>query len=72
MDLATAKMIPKSRLLATLAAIVVSKEHGTRTIEKLESDRKISPLHTPTGRELLSFEDAQTVLNAFPRAKLRA
>jgi len=62
MDLATEKMIPKSRLLAAMAPQGVSKECGTKAIKKLTAENKISPLVTPTDRELFSFQDAQIVV----------
>lgn len=65
MKLSTAKIIPPARLLAALAAEGVSREHGARTIEKLVAEHAIEPLVTPTGRKLLSFEEAQIVSDAF-------
>jgi len=65
MDLSTAKLIPRSRLLATLAGFGISKEYGAKTIERLTAEKRIAPLHTPTGRELLSFQDAQAVMAVF-------
>ena len=64
MDLGNAKIIPDVRLFGFVG---VSKECGRKTLERLEAEGVVSPLRTPTGRTMLSFREAESVVSAFPR-----
>ena len=64
MDLSDAKIIPDLRLYGLLG---VSRECGRRALEKLEVNGAISPRRTPTGRTMLSFKEAEAVVQAFSR-----
>ena len=61
MNIKTAKIVPDLRLFQTAN---VSKESGRKRMEELAKEGAISPLRTPTGRCLLSFEDAERLANA--------
>ena len=61
MDIRNEKIIPDIRLFEALR---VSREHGRSRIRDLKSEGVIDPKRTPTGRCLLSFEDAERLANA--------
>ena len=48
-------------------AAMVSSTRGNRVINSLREKGKISPVKTPTGRELLTPTDGETVFNALAR-----
>lgn len=56
MNIRQAKIVPDLRLFS---ALNVSREHGRKRLGELEEKGVVSPLRTPTGRTLLSFEDAE-------------
>lgn len=56
MNIKNAKIVPDLRIFQTAN---VSKEHGRKRMQELEKRGVISPLRTPTGRYLLSLEDAE-------------
>ena len=61
MNIKNAKIVPDLRVFQT---INVSKEAGRKRMEELSSKGLIEPLRTPTGRCLLSIEDAERLANA--------
>jgi len=61
MDIREAKIVPDLRLFE---AVNVSRETGRERIRDLIALGEISPKRTPTGRCLLSFEDAERLANA--------
>lgn len=61
MNIKTAKIVPDLRIFQTAN---VSKEAGRKRMGQLESQGVIDPLKTPTGRCLLSFEDAERLANS--------
>ena len=54
MDLKQVKIIPDTKLWPALG---VSRDKGRRDLKKLEEQGLIAPIHTPTGRFNLSFND---------------
>ena len=58
----TEKIIPDLRVFEV---VNVSKEVGRERIRDLIALGEISPQRTPTGRCLLSFEDAERLVSAF-------
>ena len=56
MEIRNAKIVPDLRLFQAQS---VSKEWGRKVMAQLADKGEISPLRTPTGRCLLSFEDAE-------------
>ncbi|MCB1685953.1 MAG: hypothetical protein KDI31_15770 [Pseudomonadales bacterium] len=61
MNIRTAKIVPDLRVYALSN---VSKEHGRRRLTELQAQGIVQPLRTPTGRTLLSFEDAERLAAA--------
>ena len=57
-----AKIVPDLRLFQAQG---VSKEWGRKVMAELVEKGEISPLKTPTGRWLLSFEDAERLAHEF-------
>jgi hypothetical protein len=51
-----AKIVPDLRVFT---ARNVSLEHGRKRLRELQEQGLVDPLRTPTGRTLLSFEDAE-------------
>ena len=62
MEIATKKIISDLRVYE---AASVSKDHGRGCLKSLEVRGMIMPLRTPTGRCLLSVEDAELLANEF-------
>ena len=62
MDIRTVKIVPDLRIFE---AVSVSREKGRQTIRNLVEAGAINPKRTPTGRCLLSFEDAERLADAF-------
>jgi ribosomal protein S25 len=56
LDIREAKIVPDLRLFT---ALNVSREHGRKRLRELEEQGVVDPLRTPTGRTLLSFEEAE-------------
>lgn len=56
MDIREAKIVPDLRVFT---ALNISREHGRKRLKELEKQGIIDPLRTPTGRTLLSFEEAE-------------
>ena len=52
------KIVPDLRVVE---AVRVSRDRGRRRIKDLTDQGLIEPLRTPTGRCLLSFEEAETL-----------
>lgn len=50
--------------LRVFAFANVSKEHGRKRLQELQQRGLIKPTRTPTGRQLLSFRDAETLAEA--------
>jgi hypothetical protein len=42
----------------------VSRDHGRKRLKELQEQRLIDPLRTPTGRTLLSFDEAERLAAA--------
>jgi hypothetical protein len=61
MGLREAALIPDLNLFAHAH---VSKERGRKRLAELERKGKIKPTTTPTGRKLLSFRDAEALVEA--------
>ncbi len=61
MNIKNAKIVPDLRIFQTAN---VSKERGRRRMQELKKRGVICPLRTPTGRHLLSFEDAERLARA--------
>jgi hypothetical protein len=61
LDIRTAKIVPDLRVYAVRN---VSKEHGRRRLAELQEKAIVQPLRTPTGRTLLSFEEAERLAAA--------
>jgi hypothetical protein len=61
MEIREAKIVPDLRVYAVHN---VSKEHGRRRLMALQAEGVIQPLKTPTGRTLLSFEEAERLASA--------
>ncbi len=61
MDIKSAKIVPDLRVFQT---INVSKEAGRKRMEELRTMGIIDPIRTPTGRCLLSMEDAERLANS--------
>ena len=61
MDIKTEKIVSDLRIYE---AAKISKEHGRGCLKDLKAKGVIAPLHTPTGRCLLSIEDAELLANA--------
>ncbi len=55
------RIIPIVSDLRIIEAAHVSRERGRSRIKEMERQGLIKPLRTPTGRTLLSFEDAEIV-----------
>ncbi len=62
MDITTKKIISDLRIYE---AASVSKDHGRACLKSLEVRGVIKPKRTPTGRCLLSVEDAEILANEF-------
>ena len=60
-NIRTLKIVPDLRVFE---AVRVSRDHGRKRIKDLTAQGLIDPLRTPTGRCLLSFEDAERLANA--------
>ena len=60
-NIRTLKIVPDLRVFE---AVRVSRDLGRRRIKDLTEIGLIDPLKTPTGRCLLSFEEAETLANA--------
>ena len=60
-DIRTVKIVPDLRIFE---ATNVSRETGRKRIKDLAAQGIIEPKRTPTGRCLLSFEDAERLANA--------
>jgi hypothetical protein len=56
-----AKIVPDLRVYSTEN---VSREHGRKRLKELQEQGLVKPLRTPTGRTLLSFEDAERLAAA--------
>lgn len=59
--------IREAKLIHDLRVFVVanvSREHGRKRLSDLERAGKIKPLRTPTGRTLLSFDEAEVLSNS--------
>lgn len=56
MEIRTAKIVPDLRVFQAQG---VSKEFGRKVMLELADKGEIQPHRTPTGRCLLSFEDAE-------------
>ena len=61
MDIREAKIVSDLRIFE---AASVSREHGRGRLRDLVAEKKISPKRTPTGRCLLSFRDAEILVDA--------
>lgn len=61
MNIRQAKIVPDLRVFA---AANVSKERGRRRLSELQQEGLVQPLRTPTGRTLLSFEEAERLVAA--------
>lgn len=61
MDIREAKIVPDLRVYAIRN---VSKEHGRKRLTELSAQGAVQPLRTPTGRTLLSFEEAERLAAA--------
>ena len=61
MNIKSEKIVPDLRLFE---AVGVSHERGRKRIGELEAQGVIHPKRTPTGRCLLSLEDAERLANA--------
>ncbi len=61
MDIKSEKIIPDLRVYE---AARVSRERGRVCLKSLETKGAIAPLHTPTGRCLLSIEEAELLADA--------
>ncbi len=61
MNIRNVKIVPDLRVFE---AASVSREHGRKRLHALASRGVIEPKRTPTGRCLLSFEDAERLANA--------
>lgn len=61
MDIKTEKIIPDLRVYEVAK---ISRERGRARLRDLEESGAIAPFRTPTGRCLLSIEDAELLANA--------
>lgn len=61
MNIRAAKIVPDLRVFE---ARRVSREHGRKRLRELAEAGVIAPERTPTGRCLLSFEDAERLAKA--------
>ncbi len=61
MDISDVKIVPDTNLFG---AVGVSVKWGRKIVKDLESEGLVSPLRTPTGRRILSFREAETVMNS--------
>ena len=61
MNIRKLKIVPDLRIFE---ATSVSRDHGRKRIKDLVAEGVIDPKRTPTGRCLLSFEDAERLANA--------
>ena len=58
MNIMNAKIVPDLRVFEVMR---VSRDHGRKRLKALITKGEIEPLKTPTGRFLLSFEEAKTL-----------
>ena len=61
MNIRKMKIVPDLRIFEAMS---VSRDHGRKRIKDLAVEGAIKPKRTPTGRCLLSFEDAERLANA--------
>ena len=61
MEISKKKIVPDLRLFEALS---ISRDKGRKRILELVAEGAIDPKRTPTGRCLLSFEDAETLARA--------
>ncbi len=61
MDISDVKIVQDTTLFG---AYGVSVRCGRKVVKDLESEGLVSPLRTPTGRRILSFREAETVMNS--------
>ena len=59
MQIREAKIVPDLRVFQVQG---ISKEWGRKVMAELADKGEINPLKTPTGRCLLSFEDAERLV----------
>ena len=64
MDISDVKIVQDTNLFG---ACGVSVKCGRKAVKALESEGLVSPLRTPTGRRILSFREAEVVMNSFSR-----
>ncbi len=63
MDISDVKIVQDTNLFG---AVGVSLKWGRKVVKDLESAGLVSPLRTPTGRRILSFREAEIVMNSVP------
>ena len=61
MDISDVKIVQDTNLFG---AYGVSVKWGRKVVKDLESEGLVSPLRTPTGRRILSFREAEAVMNS--------
>ncbi len=61
MDISDVKIVQDTTLFG---AYGVSVKCGRKAVDALEAEGLVSPLLTPTGRRILSFREAEAVMNS--------